>query len=46
VERCRKALQDLFKADPDTLKPIGDTFGVNIAARLGDDGVWAELTRP
>jgi 4-hydroxy-tetrahydrodipicolinate synthase len=45
VALCRKALQELFNADADALKPIGDAFGVNVGARLGDDKVWAELGR-
>ena len=45
VDRCRAALQDLYKVDPDALKPIGETFGVNVANRLSDDSVWAELSR-
>jgi 4-hydroxy-tetrahydrodipicolinate synthase len=45
VDRCRKVLSDLFASDPDALKPIADTFGIDIGKRLKDDGVWAELTR-
>jgi 4-hydroxy-tetrahydrodipicolinate synthase len=45
VDRCRKVLSDLFAADPDALKPIGEAFGVNVEKRLKDDSVWAELTR-
>ena len=45
VDRCRKALVELHAAAPEALKPIGDAFGVNVASRLKDDAVWAELTR-
>lgn len=45
VERCRKALQDLNATAPEILKPIGEAFGVNVAARLADNAVWNELAR-
>lgn len=46
VERCRQALIDLHKSAPEILAPIGQAFGVDLAARLRDDSIWAGLGRP
>lgn len=45
VAQCRKVLMDLYQSSPDILKPIGDTFGVNLESRLKDDSVWSALCR-
>jgi 4-hydroxy-tetrahydrodipicolinate synthase len=45
VETCRAALREVFRADPESLRPIDRFFGVNVEGRLADDSVWAALTR-
>ena len=45
IDRVRACLRELHRAGPETLRPIGEAFGVSIEKRLADDGVWAELTR-
>lgn len=45
VEKCRQALQQVYAAAPELLKPINDAFGVNVEKRLGDDSVWTALAR-
>jgi len=45
VEKCREALKEVFKANPEHLKPINEAFGVNVEQRLNNDGVWSELAR-
>lgn len=43
VKACREALQTVHRRSPSVLAPIEAAFGVSIAARLADDGVWSRL---
>lgn len=45
VEICRAALREVQANSPEILAPIGPAFGVGIAERIGDDGVWNSLAR-
>jgi len=45
VERCRAALQEVFRADPSHLTPLNKHFGVNVEKQLADDAAWAAVTR-
>jgi 4-hydroxy-tetrahydrodipicolinate synthase len=44
VQQCRQALQQVWQAAPEVLRPIEAAFDVRIEQRLEDDSVWASLT--
>jgi 4-hydroxy-tetrahydrodipicolinate synthase len=43
VALCREALRQIHRTAPEYLTPIDGAFEVDVAKRLEDDGVWAEL---
>jgi 4-hydroxy-tetrahydrodipicolinate synthase len=43
VAACRQALRTVHGNNPEVLQPIEAAFGVSIARRLDDDGVWSAL---
>lgn len=43
VKVVRDALSRVWSNNPEILEPIGDFYGVDIAARLADDAVWSDL---
>ena len=45
VEKCRVALIEVHSKNADILSPINQAFGVNVAARLQDESIWAALAR-
>lgn len=45
VASCRAALGVVWDQHPEILRPIEDAFGVSVAERLADHGVWSSLTR-
>ncbi|MCY3022549.1 MAG: 4-hydroxy-tetrahydrodipicolinate synthase [Planctomycetota bacterium] len=45
VDRCREALQTVYRNSPELLAPVAQAFGVKLEQRLADDTIWAELTR-
>lgn len=45
VDQCREALKQVHLTDKRILSPIEEAFDVRIDQRLGDDAVWAGLSR-
>jgi 4-hydroxy-tetrahydrodipicolinate synthase len=45
VAMCRDALRKVHETDASLLAPIDAAFGVSVAKRLADDGVWQALGR-
>ncbi|OFX17608.1 MAG: 4-hydroxy-tetrahydrodipicolinate synthase [Armatimonadetes bacterium RBG_16_58_9] len=43
VEVVRSAAQTVWDRNPEILRPIGDFFGIDAAARLADDAIWNAL---
>ena len=43
VEVARAAARAVWSANPELLAPIESAFGVDLAARLADDALWASL---
>lgn len=43
IEVIRLAAKKVWENNPEILQPLEDFFGIDIAARLADDGVWAGL---
>lgn len=44
VDVARSAVKQVWDQSPEALQPIGDFFGVDVAARIADDSVWSALT--
>lgn len=43
VEVVRSAARQVWERNPEVLQPVGEFFGVDIAARLADDAIWFAL---
>ncbi|MCX6343872.1 MAG: 4-hydroxy-tetrahydrodipicolinate synthase [Armatimonadetes bacterium] len=39
----RSAVKSVWDNNPEMLQPIADFYGIDIAARINDDGIWASL---
>lgn len=46
VDVVRAAANRVWQANPELLKPIGEFYDVDIAARLADDQIWNSLALP
>jgi len=44
VDVVRGAVKQVWDKYPEALRPIGDFFGVDVAARIADDSIWGALT--
>ncbi|MHB0912710.1 MAG: 4-hydroxy-tetrahydrodipicolinate synthase family protein [Armatimonadota bacterium] len=43
VATARNAARTVWEKNPEILSPIGEFYGVKIAARLADDSIWSAL---
>lgn len=43
VEKIRDAVKTVWEHNPEVLKPLGDFYGIDVAARLSDDSIWDSL---
>ena len=44
VDVVRSAAKQVWDSNPEVLAPIGDFYGIDVAARLADDAAWAAVT--
>lgn len=44
VGLCRDALRQVWQNAPETLRPIGEFYEIDVASRIDDDAVWSALT--
>jgi 4-hydroxy-tetrahydrodipicolinate synthase len=45
VEIVREAARTVWRNDPEVLQPVAESYGVDVGARIADDGCWAALAR-
>ena len=43
VEIVRGTARQVWERNPEVLRPIGEFYGVDLAARLSDDNIWGSL---
>lgn len=43
INVVRGAVKQIWERNPEVLQPVGDFFGIDVAARIADDSVWESL---